>query len=220
MKEKNSRIYKHIGHVKVDINDIQDIIKTVQEFKNNPASDYQISDSFSIEVNNNILDSEEELEIFQGKKITDITIGYSSIIDHLSVNISNKGAYIFSSKNDIYSQGLVSKLEKLLSQKKRKFQWTGNLVYYFPLSFFCSLFLLVSDKGTLLYYFGLFITTILLVFVILYFIGNTFRKTVISITKNEVSYWQKNKDEIINRLISALFGGLVTFLLYKFGIFK
>lgn len=225
MEEKVNKLFKDVGNVSVDANDIYALIKIVKENEKAPAITHPEDNKFTLEVDDYILESEDELNGFNNKKVKKISIKFYSFASHYFLfEIDKNGATVFCDNNQTFCYGLFNKAVETLSKRKRKFQWSSVLIRFVPALSLGPVFLLISDKGDPLYYIGLITSLFINIVAILYLIGIPFRKTIISLSEIKQTYWEKNKDQIGTIIIGAVIGGIITVLttiiLFSLGILK
>jgi hypothetical protein len=225
MKKSPKSLIKSLGHVKVNLIDILDLIEVVKLFSKKPDREYPDKDKLTISINGYILESEDEIKTFEDQKINEFRISYTSISSvHFSLEITAKGMRIYCDTDDPYNLGVFNKILELSKSYKRKFQWSDYFLYVSTLFLFGPLLVFISKKDSVLNLIGTIISYAILISFTIYLVGIPYRKTAISLIKQEKSFWLKNKDQLIIGLFGALIGGVITIvttiILFKIGILK
>lgn len=201
---------KSFGHVKINEVEALELINIVKRCENIPIIIDHEYDRFSLKINNYELESEEEIKKFLEEKIESIDINFSSMLDILFfVTINKKGGIIFCNNDHPYCVGLFQKGCNVLQKCKRKFQWSEVLLYPTVMLIFGLIMVFTATGKDFYYYIGLAISIVDLLCFLMYMIFMPFRKTIISFSKDNDTFWTRNKDQIIMLIIGTVIGAII-----------
>jgi hypothetical protein len=225
MKKITKGLGKNFGHVKLDREDIMELIGILNQCRDDPEITNHKYDKISIEVNDFKLDSEEELKTFSDKKINHIQISfYSDSGTSFIIEVEKSGATIYLNNNSPFSLGIYKQVFDILSNRKRKFQWSGNLIYFSSGFIVVPAILETLKIGSVAYYIGLIFSVVIILAFLLFIIGMPFRKNILSLSDPKKSFWSRNIDQLGMGIIGAIIGGVITIIttiiLFNLGILK
>ncbi|MGA2504299.1 MAG: hypothetical protein ABSG01_09440 [Anaerolineales bacterium] len=188
-----------------DIEHIIEIFKEASDKVNISTADYAIEDL-------------NQLSKLKYESLNELNISIDN--PHLSLHLKPDYLMLFTSKNDLLSIGLFEKIKAFLLKKRRPFIWLINNFVLWSIFSFIGLY---SFTGSLQnhYWIGATLSSILIIilgFWIWYYFRVQFKIHSVIILKNRIqapSFWKRNSDKIWLIIMSALAGGIITFLIEK-----
>ncbi|MDD5038394.1 MAG: hypothetical protein PHN78_03660 [Dehalococcoidales bacterium] len=201
-------ISKELPPVKLYLDDLKAICDTLAQ----KAKTIDISVDTGIEEYK--VEDIEQLKKLETKKIHELSIKCSD--PYITIEFKPGWVKIYFGEDSTYNRGILSEIEDILQRRK---VFGGRFLTSFWASFLVGgliggsfIGMLVTSKTYVWLFLALELISILLMTFLWKFTFSGYSTIVLSESKEEISFWKRNRDQILVALIAATVGSLVTVL--------
>jgi hypothetical protein len=203
MKKIDKSISKDYLPVKLYLDDLESIEEILKE----------VSTSLSFETEDYKFDSIEELKThFKRAQINELHVKSST--PYITMDFTRMWTRIYVSSSDISNAGVFYRLDQIISNRNRKLKWRYSFYFLWIVNILLWIINGVPFGPKLIPvnpYLSISIDTLAFMWLIWFFFIKFRRHSVIVLThkNSEAPFLQRNKDNLILAIISALLGAIL-----------